>query len=227
MSAREPASASSASAVVIFDFDGTLVSRDSFLDFSLRYCLRRPARLPLLVALLPLALISSFRSLSAGGSVLLWAMTVGASTRSFVVALRRYARSTLPRFAHEAVFAELARHRRDGRSVVIATGSLPLLVRGLLHRRQLAPLPVVGSRLRRRFGGLTVDTHCIGRNKPRELERRLGLAAWHAVYTDSFTDRHLLSRASDVTLVAPARLTLRRARDLLGERAPLRVLWPS
>ena len=82
--------------VVVFDFDGTLVSRDSFIDFSVRYCLRRPWRLLLVGPLLPFALLWALRSESSAGSLLLWAMTVGASTRSFVLALRRYARRTLP-----------------------------------------------------------------------------------------------------------------------------------
>src|SRR4051812_30695663 len=106
--------------VVIFDFDGTLVSRDSFLDFSFGYCARRPARLLLMLGLLPLALLLAIRSQSRAASVLLWAMTVGASTRGFVLALRRYARDTLPSYANEAIFGELARHLAAGDRVVIA-----------------------------------------------------------------------------------------------------------
>ena len=51
--------------VVVFDFDGTLVNRDSFIDFSVGYCLQRPARFILLAAVLPLALALRVRSLSA------------------------------------------------------------------------------------------------------------------------------------------------------------------
>jgi hypothetical protein len=43
--------------VVVFDFDGTLVSRDSFLDFCFAYCRARPARWLLIVPLLPVALL--------------------------------------------------------------------------------------------------------------------------------------------------------------------------
>ena len=92
---------SSAPAVVVFDFDGTLVSRDSFFDFALGYCLRRPARLLAVGAVLPLAMLLVLRSRAAAGSVVLWAMTVGSSTRAFVRALRSYATGTLPRYANE------------------------------------------------------------------------------------------------------------------------------
>jgi hypothetical protein len=76
---------SSAPAVVVFDFDGTLVSRDSFFDFAVGNCLRRPARLLALCAVLPLATLLVLRSGAAAGSVVLWAMTVGHCVREIAV----------------------------------------------------------------------------------------------------------------------------------------------
>ncbi len=219
------AASSAARDVVVFDFDGTLVSRDSFLDFALGYCLRRPARLLAVGALLPLALLLVLRSRVAAGSLMLWAMTVGSSTRCFAKALQRYARGTLPRYAHEAIFAELSRHVQARSRVVIATGSLPSLVRGLLEARRFARLPIVGSRFRRQCGGLVLATHCTGRTKVRELAHRLQIEAWSTVYTDSFADRSLLSRAREITLVCPSKRTLLRTKRMITarNRAPYRV----
>jgi phosphatidylglycerophosphatase C len=219
---------SSAAAVVVFDFDGTLVSRDSFLDFALRYCATRPLRLFIVSCFLPFAVALRLRSLKSAGSLLLWAMTVGTSTRYFVGALRRYAKSTLPRYTNEPIFAELTRHLGEGSRVIIATGTMPLLVRALLNARNLGSVPVVGSRLRRRWGGLVPETHCIGGTKRFELKRRFGIVEWSAVYTDSFADRSLLSRARDITLVDPSRRTLSRTRRLIDEATTaLRVLRPE
>ena len=100
------------------------------------------------------------------------------------------------------------------------------MVRGLLGARSYERLPVVGSRLRRKWGGLVAETHCIGRVKVRELERRFGIVSWTSVYTDSFADRSLMSRASDITLVSPSPRTLSRTQRLLGEGVALRVLEP-
>ena len=213
-----------APAVVVFDFDGTLVSRDSFFDFALRYCARRPVRLVIVGALIPLSLLLALRSQRCAGSLLLWAMTIGASTRGFALALRAYARNTLPGYTNEAIFAELARHVQAGSRVVIATGTMPLLVRTLLGVKRVGPLPVVGSRVRRHWGGLVAATHCTGRIKVRELQRQLGIVEWSSVYTDSFADRSLLSCARDVTLVAPSRRTVARTQRLIGRSVPLRVL---
>ena len=213
--------------VIVFDFDGTLVSRDSFFHFSVDYCMGRPARLLLVVALLPLALLLALRSWKTAGSALLWGMTVGASSRNFALALSSYARRTLPLHSNDAVFAELARHIQAGDRVVIATGSIPLLVSGLLSARNLGPLPIVGSRVRRSLGGLVVETHCFGRTKVHELSRKLGILEWSTVYTDSFADRSLLRRARDITLVSPSGRTLRRTRRLIDPKTALRVLHPD
>ncbi len=215
---------SSASDVVVFDFDGTLVSRDSFFDFALGYCARRPWCWPVVGPLIPIALVIALRSERVAGTLMLWALTFGGSTRAFVLAMRQYARSTLPAYANEAIFEELERHVQAGSRVIIATGSMPMLVRSLLRVRGVGPLPIVGSRARRRWGGLVVTAHCTGRVKVRELKRRLGVETWVSVYTDSFADRPLMSGARDVTLVDPTRRTLQRTRRLLDPGVPLRVL---
>ena len=217
-----------ASGVVVFDFDGTLVSRDSFIDFSVRYCAARPARFLLVVALLPLAgLCLALRSQGAAGSLLLWAMTLGTSTRAFVEALRGYARQTLPGYANDSIFEELRRHRDEGRLVAIATGSVPLLVRGLLEARDLGRLPIVGTRLRRRWGGLVAATHCTGQVKVDELRRRFAIATWSTVYTNSFADSPLLSGAREIILVCPSRRTLLLTQRMIDPATPLRVLRPK
>jgi phosphatidylglycerophosphatase C len=211
--------------VVIFDFDGTLVSRDSVLDFFFRYVVRRPLRLLLLVLVAPLAAVFRLRSVSAAASVLLWALTIGVSTRAFVGALRHYAERVLPGFAYEELFGELVQERAQGRRVMLATGALPTLVRGVLRARGLPALPVVGSRLRRCYGGFVVATHCVGSVKARELARRFHVKAWDAVYTDSWSDRSLIRGASRVALVSPSPSLLSRVQQLQGERA-VRILRP-
>lgn len=212
--------------VVVFDFDGTLVSRDSVVDFCFRYAARRPHRLLLVILVAPLAALRRLQSLSAAASVLLWALTVGASSRAFVLALRRYAERVLSGFAYEELFSELSREVAQGRRVVIATGAFPTLVRGVLRARGLPSLSVVGSRLRRRYGGFVAKTHCIGRVKPLELARRLHIHDWDAIYTDSWADRSLIRAARRVTLVWPSPTLLVRVQKLAGDRT-LQVLRPA
>ncbi len=111
--------------------------------------------------------------------------------------------------------------------MVIATGSLPTLARGLLAARQLRRLPVVGTRLARKWGGLIARTHCTGPVKVQELSRKFGIRAWTSVYTNSFADRALMLGASSITLVCPSASTLRRTTRLAGNTKPLRILRPG
>jgi phosphatidylglycerophosphatase C len=213
--------------VVVFDFDGTLVRGDSFLGFSARYCLARPLRLILVLAVLPVVLLTVARWRNAAGSLLLWAMTVGISARRFVKALRSYAERALPERAYAEVFEELERHLAAGSRVVIATASLPTLVRVLLRARNMQSLPIVGTRLRSGWCGLLVETHCIGRMKVKELGRRLHIEHWSSVYTDSIADRSLMRAARHITLIAPNGHTLASAQRLVAPNATLRVLQPG
>ena len=213
--------------VVVFDFDGTLVNRDSLFDFWLRYCLRRPARLVLLALTLPWAGWCALRSTERALSALLWGLTLGASTRRLVRELRRYGREVLPSAANEAIFGELTRHLRAGDRVFIATGSVPLLVRALLTTRGLPWLPIAGTRLRRKWGGLVAETHCTGETKVRELLRRFGIRRWSVVYTNSFADSPLMRGTPDITLVGPSARTLHRTQRLIGPETSLRVLPAS
>jgi phosphatidylglycerophosphatase C len=213
--------------VIVFDFDGTLVRRDSFLDFCFDYCRDRPLRWLLIGPLLPVAvLLLVARSQVAAGSVLLFAMTAGCSPRSFILALQRYATNTLPQYVFEPILTELVRHVTAGRRVVIATGSVPILVRAFLKAQNIGPLPVAGTALSRRCGGLIAETHCTGEMKVTELRRRFGIAQWTAVYTNSFADHPLLSQARAITLVHPSRRTLRLAQRLTANDRSLRVLRP-
>jgi len=56
------------------------------------------------------------------------------------------------------------------------------------------------------------------------LQRKFGILEWSVVYTDSFADRALLSRAQHITLIAPSKRTLRRTRRLIDGTTILRVL---
>lgn len=213
--------------VVIFDFDGTLTSRDSLLTFCISYGKAHPSRLLLVLLVAPLALLLLVRSQGAAGSLLLWALTLGRPSRELVRALRRYAHQTLPSYAHDSIFNELQRHVDEGSQVAIATGSLPLLVRELFAARQLKPIPIVGTRLRRKLGGWITQTHCTGHVKVEELRRRLSIKAWSSVYTNSIADRALIARAASVTLVNPSARTLRITQALSEGKKSLRVLRPT
>jgi phosphatidylglycerophosphatase C len=212
--------------VAVFDFDGTLVHGDSVTRFALDYLLRRPVRLLFVLPFVPpvLALLPFHRTRTPGVSLFWWALSFCTPTRSLVEALRSYGAAGLVRHVNETTFGELGARLARGEVVVIATAAPPVIVHALLRARGLAGARVVGTRSRRRFGGLVARPHCIGETKVHELRRRFGLGGWAAVYTDSAFDLPLIRRAASVTLVEPSRFTLARVERELARQVPLRVL---
>lgn len=209
--------------VVVFDFDGTLVSGDSFAAFLTAFCLAHPLRIPLVVAAVPFVLVARMRSLTRAVSLLLWVATFGVPARPFVVAMKSYGRGVLPKRIHPNVFGELVAHVERGARVVIVTGCHPLIVRAFLRGQNLPGVRVLGTRLARRRGGFVAAVHCIGRNKVAELRKWLGLTSFALVYTDSALDLPLVARADAVTLVNPNRRLTARVNALVGAK-PVRVL---
>lgn len=210
---------------MVFDFDGTLVAGDSFTGFCLRHCRRSALRFAVCLGVLPLValLFLPLATRRFSARLFMWALTLGVSTRDIARALRAHSVERLSRRVDEAAFRELERWQAAGAEVVIATGTLPSLVRPLLDRRGLSGVRVIGSRLVRRFGGLVPEVHCIGPTKVAELERWIGARAWHWTYTDSAMDLPLMRCAGAVTLVGASPRTVRRVRRELAGDIPIHV----
>jgi phosphatidylglycerophosphatase C len=215
-----------APSLVVFDFDGTLVHGDSVTGFAVDYLLHRPVRLLCLLPSLPFALllmlVGPTRSL--GVTLFWWLLTFGTRTRPLAEALRDYSRTTLSERGNAATLAAFTTHLGQGDLVVVATAAPALVVHQLLRARGVPGARVVGTRLRRRFGGLVASPHCIGITKVHELERRHGFTHWAEVYSDSALDLPLMLRANAVTLVAPNRRARARIGASLAAGVPVRVI---
>ncbi|HWP09496.1 MAG TPA: HAD family hydrolase [Polyangiaceae bacterium] len=215
--------------VVVFDFDGTLVHGDSVTGFAIEYLRARPLRLLLMLPFLPLALLLMLvgASRSAGVSFFWWLLTWGTRARVVGEALRTYTRRTLAQRGNGATLAALADHDKKGDLVIVATAAPASVVHHLLRARGLPPARVVGTLVKRRFGGLVTRPHCIGAVKVRELERRLGITRWAEVYSDSALDLPLMRQASAVILVEPNAMSRSLVERALAGKVPVRVLRDS
>ncbi len=211
---------------VVFDFDGTLRTGDAFTGFYLSLLQAMPLRWIVVVLISPLAVALG---LLPGGrrrfaSVLLWAGTFGVSDQAVFTAMRRYAREAPgeTRF-FEAGIECLRKHQQAGDNPVIVTGAAEALVQELLREKQLV-VPVIGSQLRRTFGGLTCSDHCFGRRKIEMLSDRGYPATWQRTYSDSPADLPILKAAAEAVLVNPNEDRILRISSAL-ERAPMVRHW--
>ncbi|WP_205438631.1 phosphatidylglycerophosphatase C [Edwardsiella tarda] len=180
---------------VFFDLDGTLHRQDLFGCF-LRFLLwRLPANWPLVLLCLPLVAVG----LLAGGraarrpiSLLLWSITLGHSEATlqaleaaFVVAFR-------PRLQpFPQVRARLEAYLACPETRVwLLTGSPQQLVEQVYRDSGLLPrLTLIGTQIRRRYGGWTLTRRCLGQEKVRQLEQVLGRPfQLYSGYSDSRQD---------------------------------------
>lgn len=194
--------------MVVFDFDRTLTRCDSSAQF-FRWLLRREAwrrfGLLLIAATLgPLMLTRRTRRYPVRTAV--WLATFGRSQHELaelaelhVTELRRQQPSLLMEDARQCVLE----HLRQGDQVVIATGSLRVLVDAILRAEQLVVPQVFGSSLRHMLGGMVADEYCFGRHKPVVLAAASIHAPYAVVYSDHSDDLPLFERARRRFIINP------------------------
>jgi phosphatidylglycerophosphatase C len=207
--------------VALFDFDHTLTTSDSFAGFC-RWLLRRQWwRLTILGAtspfLAPLILLRFSRRMPVRFAV--WVATLGVTDEQLQQLIHSYLRTQLSRgvsFVLKDGLDRVAMHRESGHEVIIATGALESLVRAICASVGLEDIVVVGSSLRRAFGGLVAAEHCVGAQKISMLTKRGYPPDWEFVYTDHHGDVPILVCARHRFLVNPRRDTINRVTAVLG-----------
>ena len=210
--------------VVVFDFDLTLTRWDT-ADRFFRWLLRRnPWRMALVIAsvpvLGPLLLPRATRKWPVRFAI--WVATLGRSSRDLEGLVREHVEAVFA--GAEPVFVEaglerLRQHVADGHRVVIATGCLEVLARGLLRRAGHADVPLVASTLRPFLGGMASERHCFGENKIPMLSERGFAPPWAITYTDHHCDLPVLRLSRERYLVSPRPRCLERIEQALAGKA--------
>jgi len=187
-------------AVVAFDFDGTLTRRDTILPF-----LRAAAGTGVFLRGLPAAgptLVAravGFRSATAAKEWLFRRYLAGRPLGEVRDAARRFARDTLPGMLRPAAIRCLDRHRSEGRRCLVVTASPEIYVMPWAASRGIE---AIGSRLAVDAGGRLTGGHdgpaCDGAEKLRRLRAAVGedVRILHA-YGDSRGDLPLLAAAEN------------------------------
>ena len=225
---RRPTEASAA-AVALFDFDYTLIRRDSFSRF-IRGLLWRDwwrvaAAAGLIPIVAPLWSLRGTRDLPV--SAMVWLATLGLGRERLSDDLRTHV-ADLARNLDALVYREgldrLRAHQQAGHRVVIATGALEELARSICDALGLENVDIVGSSLRPWGGGMTALEHCFGERKVTMLRARGFPPPWRFVYTDSAADLPLLRHAEEGFFVNPTRRALQRVRRALPS-PPVVLRW--
>ncbi|MEN3032975.1 haloacid dehalogenase-like hydrolase, partial [Chromobacterium amazonense] len=97
-----------------------------------------------------------------------------------------------------------AAHRAKGDRVVVATGAPPELARAILAFVAHQDVPVIGTEVGPRLGGVGPTRHCHNEEKMRMLRER-GYGNIDIAYSDSTADLPLLLAAKAPVVVNPKR----------------------
>ena len=213
--------------LVVFDFDHTLYDGDSgshlFKWLIERAWWRR--LLALLAAPVAGPMVAFLPTRRAGISVFVWIGSVGLHRRRDLEALidryvQRHADAIRARLLPIALDV-LHRHREAGDRVVVATGAPPALARAILAFVAHEDVPVVGTLVGPRLGGVVAVRHCHHAMKMTMLREAGFTEPVEWAYSDSSADLPLLQAATRPVVVNPKAGRVAMFRRVLPAGTPI------
>ena len=212
--------------LVVFDFDHTLYDGDSGTHLFAWLIKRSWWRKALALLVTPVCgpMIAFLPTRRRGISAYVWIGTIGLHSRGSLDALiDRYvalhADAIRPRLLPVALEV-LHAHREAGDRVVIATGAPPELARAILAFVAHEAVPVIGTVVGPKFGGVGARRHCHAEEKMRML-REHGYGDIDIAYSDSSADVPLLKAAKAPVVVNPKHGSIAMFRRILPAGTPI------
>ncbi|MGY0557918.1 MULTISPECIES: haloacid dehalogenase-like hydrolase [unclassified Lysobacter] len=213
--------------LVVFDFDHTLYDGDSGGHLFRWLIMRDWWRIALAALIAPVfgPMVALLPTRRVGISGFVWAGTVGLHRRRDLdIEIDRYVQihaAQLQARLLPVALDVLQAHRTAGDQVVIATGAPPELARAILAFVAHQDLPVVGTLVGPRLGGIGAKRHCHSEMKMTML-REAGFTAPVAIaYSDSSADLPLLKAAQSPVVVNPKQSRVAMFRQVLTAGTPI------
>jgi len=184
--------------LALFDFDGTLTTRELMPDFvRMATTKRRRALGRVVLAPIYVGYKAGFVSGNAIRERLADFAFRGLAQHDMHVAGERFARETVPTVLRPEAMERLRWHREQGDTIVVVSGSFDLY---LSHWCAQHGLELLCSSLEARNGVMTGRFHgeqCVGAEKARRVHERYELSRYGIVYAygDTHEDRDLLALA--------------------------------
>ena len=196
-----------------FDFDGTLISKDSFLIILKKIISEEPYRLLLLCLWMPFLLATAIFRLDKtfAKSALLWSLTVGKNKRNCAQFLRNILATESNSLFFVEVIPTFQQLTSQGVEIVIVTASGQTWVRGMLHGKIPNVRLIIGSELTYFAGGVILKTkNCYQAEKIKRIEKILGKnIEWHSAWSDHIADLPMLSLAKERHIICPKKKHLK------------------
>lgn len=186
--------------LALFDFDGTITTRETMPDFMFRAV--RPGRLRIGSVLLA-PLVIGYRCGLVPGTVVRAAICRfgfhGVPAAEVEAHGRRFAAEVLPAVLRPEAMRRIAWHRDRGDTVVVVSGGLDVYLRPWCRAQGIELICSALQRRGERLTGRYRGPQCVGAEKARRVRERFPLAGYARVfaYGDTPEDRELLALAHE------------------------------
>jgi len=190
--------------IVVFDFDKTITSVDTFshlIAFLINSSFRRQC-----FALFFLPIIYTFKSFEStrvyAASLGLWVGSIGKQRRYLINRIKEYSvlyrlfgkRDAMRLFALNSI----KKHINIGHRVIIVSASSRLWIKHFLGSEISSSVTIIGSEIEYRWYGLVLKSWCYGKDKLKHLEKyNIPHDNLRTMYSDSITDIDLMACAKN------------------------------
>jgi phosphatidylglycerophosphatase C len=207
----------------LFDFDKTIVSKDTGFEFILFALKRNKLRALFAIIALPFALLffTSNRLRFIGNSTFLWLATCGLNRKNIAV-LREQFISDYLRTQNVKVYplaiARIKQHQANNDQVIIASGSSKWMVKKTFIKLGISNITIIGSREMYFFQGMVANEHCYSKNKIKMIRKIVELDQFAKItgYSDSSADIPLISLCDTKMVINPKIRCLRKFKKSFG-----------
>jgi HAD superfamily hydrolase (TIGR01490 family) len=186
-------------AIALFDFDGTITTRDSLVEF-IRY---QRGNFGLITGMLPL--LPSILGFKAGlidrqfaKEKLLAKFFAGTPDETIRLLAASFVKEKIPTFLRPKAMEKLQWHKHEGHDVVIVSASPGHWVEPWCAEHGFTCISTELEIVNGKITGKIQGRNCHGEEKPRRIRERFSLSDYRAVYAygDTSGDKPMLSLAS-------------------------------
>ena len=210
---------------MLFDFDYTIVNRDSFATFVRFLFEQEPWRKALLLLLSPvlLTLSSNKKTMLKRNELLIWISTLGMGASRLDDYQKRFTRyffSEAGAKAYDEALATLRHHQQQGHEVFIVSGAAQWLLEPICQHLDIRSVTIFGTSTKRTYGGLVTDFYCYKHNKVKKLEEMGVFDSYHLIngYSDSAADIPMLKYCQQVHAINPKPSCLAKFMTVFGSK---------
>lgn len=196
--------------LILFDFDKTIINKDTGAEYMKFMVQRNPIRFVLCFFALPFTLpfLILNKTKFIGFSVLLWLVTCGMSPKKIVTLRKHFINRYLENKAtviYKNAIEQLISHAQNKDRVVIVSGASEWMVKRIIVKLCIPMLEFACSEETRLAGGMVSKFHCYSTKKVERIKMRYNLEEYETIigYSDSSIDIPLLRLCNQQIIVNP------------------------